>query len=214
MMILIFHGYLKELFPKGTLEVEATSAAEAIAALEGHPGFIRGEGLMHRVTLPGFQSRDAIYSRTNQSEIHIVPALEGEGGKGGLAQIIIGAVMIVAAIYSGGTSTALWTAFESSMAMGGAMMMLGGVMQMLMPQPSINDGSQPRSNYLPANGNTIAIGTPIPLLIGKRRVYGQFLSFNIDAVNQSAMINPPDGVVNHAPAWSNSGANWNYEGGL
>lgn len=194
MMMLIFHGYLKEFFPNGRLEVAASSAAEAISALEGRLGFRREDGDRHHVVLPDFQSRDALFATTDRTEIHLVPALEGAGGRPGVMQIVIGAAMIyfsggLASAYLGaGASAASVAALSGSIALTGAMMVLGGVLQMLMPQPTIKDSNgQDRSNYLPANKNTVAIGTPIPLLIGKRRVYGQFLSFDIDAKDRAAM---------------------------
>lgn len=211
MMILIFHGYLKELFPDGRLAVEATSAAEAIASLDGHPGFSREAGDFHSITLPAFQSRDAIFESTTEQEIHVLPALEGEGGKGAILQIIIGAALIY---FSAGLATGLVAAgmagsvgsISASIAMSGAMMVLGGILQLLMPQPSISKDDTPRSNYLPANKNTVAIGTPIPLLVGRRRVYGHFLSFDIDAIGKEVAIVPPPAVTELPSEWADSKA--------
>lgn len=190
MMTLIFHGYLKELFPDGRLTVGASSAAEAIAALEGRPGFRREDGDLHSITLPGFPCRDAIFETTEETEVHVLPALEGEGGKNGaFLQIVIGAALIY---FSGGIAAGMTSAFGTavsagSVAMSGAMMVLGGILALLMPQPTINKEDTPRSNYLPANQNTVAIGTPIPLLVGKRRVWGHFLSFDIDALDRASV---------------------------
>lgn len=213
MMVLIFHGYLKDLFPQGRLEVEANSAAEAISALQGHPGFRREDGVVHPVTLPDFQSPDAIYEVTSKREVHMVPVLEGAGGNAGMFQILLGAVLIATGVGApeGGYLIAGTTVSisGSALVMGGAMMMLGGVMQMLMPQPSISGAdNSPRSNYLPANQNTVAIGTPIPLLIGRRRVYGHFLSFDIDAMDQATAIVPPPAIVADPVAWVESGASY------
>lgn len=210
MMILIFHGYLKDLFPEGKLSVEADSAAEAIMALEGRPGFQRSLGQVHQITLPDFQSADSIYTKTDKTEVHVVPALEGAGGKPGMMQILIGAALIMASGPIGaamaGSTFGTAAAISANAAMAGAMMMLGGILQMIMPQPTISADSQPRSNYLPANGNTVAIGTPIPLLIGRRRAYGQILSFNVDAKTQGAVLAAPAAVVEQPAAWVDSGA--------
>lgn len=195
MMTLIFHGYLAGLFPDGRLQVEANSAAEAIASLDGRPGFQRDEGDRHHVTLPDFQSPDSIYTATERDVIHVLPALEGAGGKAGaFIQIAIGVVLIATGYgAAGGTKLVMGGLMTASTAvLAGAMLVLGGIMSLLMPQPTITSGSeQLRSNYLPANGNTTAIGTPIPLLVGRRRVYGQLLSFDIDAKDQAAIIVPP-----------------------
>lgn len=195
MTTLIFHGYLAGLFPEGRLQVEASSAAEAIAALDGRPGFQRDEGDRHFVSLPDFQSKDALYDPCNPKEIHVMPSLEGEGGKAGAyIQIAIGVVLIATGYGAAvGTELVMGGMMTASTAiLTGAMLVLGGVMSLLMPQPTITGSDQAnRSNYLPANHNTTAIGTPIPLLVGRRRVYGQFLSFDIDAKDRAAVIVPP-----------------------
>ena len=56
-------------------------------------------------------------------------------------------------------------------------MVAGGLIQMLTPQPK--DDAESRTKYLGAPKNTVAIGTYIPILFGKHRAYGQFLSFEL-----------------------------------
>jgi len=201
-MLLIFHGYLKGLFPGGQLEVGATSAAEAISALDGRPGFRREDGDIHQVVLPGFGSHDALQAQTDVKEIHVLPALEGEGGNGGFLQVVIGAVLIVV----GTVLTGMGNPLGPWMVKAGWMMVAGGVLQMLMPQPTISKDETLRSNYLPANKNTIAIGTPIPLLVGRRKVYGQFLSFDIDAKDRGVAVTAPPAITEQPTDWTNSGA--------
>lgn len=206
MTTLIFHGYLAGLFPDGRLQVEATSAAEAIAALDGRPGFQRDEGDKHFVSLPDFQSKDALYDPCNPKVIHVMPSLEGEGGKGMVyAQIVIGVVLIATGWGSPvGAELIIGSGISAGTAvMAGALMVLGGIMSLLMPQPTITGSDQAnRSNYLPANHNTTAIGTPIPLLIGRRRVYGQFLSFDIDAKDRTVVVTPPPAAAPASPEYS------------
>ena len=69
-----------------------------------------------------------------------------------------------------------------------ASLAVGGLIQMLTPQPdlSVDSEDQEKSRYLPANKNTTKIGTPISLLFGRRKVYGHYLSFDVDAVDISA----------------------------
>lgn len=209
-MTLIFHGYLKELFPNGRLTIEATSADEAISALDGRPGFRREDGDLHHLTLPAVLSPDSFYETTDLTELHVLPAMEGAGGKGGLLQIAIGvAIMVFAPEIAGRMSGEMFgLVTKGAVAMTGAMMALGGVLQLLMPQPTIN--SSPRSEYLPANKNTTAAGTPIPLLVGRRRVYGQFLSFDIDALDQGAALTSPT-----SPLLTNvNGSDWTESGAV
>lgn len=190
-----FEGYLKDMYPDG-IQLEAASAAEAITGLQNFPGFRKSDGVLHQVTLPMFQSRDAIFSPTGMKEILLVPVEEGAGGKkGGIFQIIIGVVLVIAAaavlIASGGSlagpAMGMWLA--------GVSMILGGIMALLMPVPKAPSvASEEKSNYIPANKNTVKVGTPIPLLFGRRKVYGHFLSFDIDSKNKGETpipVTPP-----------------------
>lgn len=136
---------------------------------------------------------------SDESEIHLYPALIGAGGgNGSLMKIIIGAIMIVAfvaiTVATGGATLAALpgllasgqlalTAFGSFLLFGGSMMILGGLMEMLAPQPTLDMSAANNvesSKYLGAQQNTVRIGTPIPLLFGRHRVHGHFISFNVD----------------------------------
>jgi hypothetical protein len=61
------------------------------------------------------------------------------------------------------------------------MMILGGILQMLAPTPKSNTGSSDQSLYVPSNQNTVKIGTRIPLIYGRVRHFGHYLSFNVDS---------------------------------
>lgn len=181
MKTLIFHGSLKTLCPQN-LQIEADSVAEALSSLKLHPSFDIRKGVKHHVMVEGFGSKDAIYDKTSVEEIHIHPVMIGSGG-GGWTQIIIGALIIVAAVYTGGLSLgALGSISGAQMALVGASLMLGGIMQLLAPQPSIDKASE-KSRYLSGGKNTVGIGTRIPLIYGTRKAYGHYLSFDIDAVD-------------------------------
>lgn len=193
-----FEGYLKDLYPDG-ITLEASSPAEAILGLQTYPGFRESDEVRHHVELPKFQSRDSIYSPTDEDEILVVPVAEGAGGKkGGFFQIILGVFLIVAAavlmVATGGLATPLGIGME----MAGASLILGGVLQLLMPTPKAQSvaSEDDRSKYIPANKNTVKTGTPIPLLYGRRKVFGHFLSFDIDSsgINDTPLpdVPPPD----------------------
>lgn len=192
MKTLIFHGYLKDLHPE-PLRVAATSVAEAVSALQLIPAFQLAPGEKHSVAIDGFASRDALYDRTDVEEIHIRPVMAGAGR--GALQIVIGIVLIVGALASGGALIAASGALTAtgSIALAGAMMVLGGILQMLSPQPTVSKEDE-KSRYLGQGRNTVAIGTRIPLLYGKHKAFGHYLSFDIDA-----------GDLNKAPeAWYSS----------
>lgn len=113
-------------------------------------------------------------------EIRIIPIPTGSKS-GGLLQIVVGAVIMVAAFYTGGASFALMGTFATSAFMMGGAMVLGGVMQMLSPQQGgskleIQSSKNKPSYAFGGSVNTTAAGYPIPLPYGKRTVGGAVLS--------------------------------------
>lgn len=168
-------------YHSGPLEIVADTVWEAVEAvtmqLKGFlPDPIHGR---QRIQVAGFGTVDALKTHDETTlDIHIFPAL-AFGKDGGLIQTIIGVTLIVAALL---LPAGPWTPYMIS---AGVSMIIGGVMQMLSPQPQLAAGNedQLRSKYLPNGQNTVAIGTPIPLLYGKFRVGGHIMSLNIDATD-------------------------------
>ena len=119
--------------------------------------------------------------------IRIVPVVIGSKS-GGLLQVIFGAVLVAAAFISGGTSLAAWGALETGLAMTGASMILGGVIQMLSPQPNgiaMKDQGENKPSYaFGAPTNTVSQGYPVPIGYGKRRIGGAVISAGIYVEDQ------------------------------
>lgn len=196
MKLIRFHGHLNALYPDG-IKVEGDSAAECISALQFYPGFRESDGVTHQVILPAFGSRDALYDKTDQEIIEVHPLVEGAGGKVGMyLQIIIGVVLIATGWGAGAGTTVLGMSGSTAVMMG-AMMVLGGITSLLMPQPKLDTtGTENnRSNYLSANKNTVKIGTRIPLIFGRRKWYGHYLSFNVTAMDKSPVIQPMNNIA-------------------
>lgn len=174
----VLHGHFKKICPVDyTFHVK--TPAEALKALSKQvKGFrpVPGqEPVLGKVI--GFEDGDALFMPTDKREIHLVPAFVGGGG---FVKIIIGAIFIVVGAYTG----------QGWLVSIGIGLALGGVMELLSPAPKpfeFNNGQQtgdpPGSKYLGAPGNTVAIGTRIPLLVGTHIASGQFLSFNIEATD-------------------------------
>lgn len=173
-------------FHDGPIEVFATTVWEAVEAVVNQvrgflPDPINGR---KRIQVPGFTTLEKLKRYdTETTDIHIMPVL-AFGKEQGLFQTIIGVTLIVAGVMLQGLpviGNTLGTALISA----GATMLIGGLMQMLSPQPQLNgvDEEGMRSKYLPAGQNTVAIGTPIPLLYGKYRAGGHLLSINIDSTD-------------------------------
>ena len=130
------------------------------------------------------------------SEFTMMPVIEG-AKQGGVLQVVIGAVALVAAFFTAGGSLALWGAAMSAGAISassiltgiGLSMMLGGVVQMLTPQPKINVGSSSSADNKPnyafgAPVNTVAMGYPVPLLYGQREIGGAIISAGLFSSDQ------------------------------
>ena len=165
-------------FHDGPIEVEASTAWDAVEAVVTQlPGFkpspITGKKIIQVV---GFDTLESLKSETDVVDLHVMPHLSF-GKNGGLIQTVIGVALLVTAAFMGGV---FWPAIVAGV---GASMLVGGIMQMLSPQPQLNSNNedQERSKYLGSVANTVRIGTPIALLYGRYRAGGQILSFNIDS---------------------------------
>ncbi len=122
--------------------------------------------------------------------IHIVPRMAG-AGKGGLFQVVLGAVAIGASFLTGGATLALWGSALSAGAISassvlfsmGAAMMLGGVAQMLTPQaktPSSRQTDNGKQNtYFSSLDNMVAQGNALPVLYGEMLVGSRTISQEI-----------------------------------
>jgi predicted phage tail protein len=180
MKTIYLHGSLTERHPE-PIKVHAQTVAEALTILKQLPGFDVENPTPVRVK--GVECRDAVFAPTDLTELHVYPALAGAGGNGGVLQMIIGAVLVVVGVVIGVLTS--WTGIGGaagfSIAMSGAMMMLGGLIAMLAPSPKSSTSSSSQSLYVPSNQNTVKIGTRIPLLYGRIRHFGHYLSFNVDA---------------------------------
>ncbi|HDR2474952.1 TPA: tail assembly protein [Enterobacter soli] len=116
--------------------------------------------------------------------IRIVPVIIGSK-KAGVLQTILGAVLVAVGVVLSFTP---WAAASPFLYKVGAAMMLGGVVQMLSPQPAglaSKQSADNRASY--AFGgvtNTAAQGYPVPLLYGKRRIGGAIISAGIYVEDQ------------------------------
>lgn len=121
------------------------------------------------------------------TEFCMEPIIEGSK-RGGMLQIVIGAVALVAAYFTAGASltaiglsTSVATGVTTALTGLGISMALGGVIQMLTPQPNYNIGASSSTDNKPnyAFGspvNTVAMGYPVPVLYGQREVGGAIIS--------------------------------------
>ncbi|WP_075675614.1 tail assembly protein [Stenotrophomonas sp. TD3] len=116
-------------------------------------------------------SRDQLHDPPGQGDIRIAPVMVGSK-RGGVLQTIIGIVLIVVGSY---TSWAGGAALVST----GVSMVVGGITQMLSPQPK-GLGAKDTPENAPSysmNGtvNTQAQGNPVPVAYGGHDSKGMFI---------------------------------------
>lgn len=170
-------------FHNGPIEIEADTVWDAVEGVTMQvAGFKPDLSGRKTIQVVGFDTIERLKAWDDTTtDIYIMPALTF-GKRGGLIQTIIGVTLIVVGFVLSFTPLAPLSPFLIN---AGIAMTIGGIMQMLTPQPqlSVNNEDQVRSKYLATNRNTVKIGTPIPLLYGRRRIGGHILSLNIDAVD-------------------------------
>ncbi|CAI0891962.1 tail assembly protein [Serratia fonticola] len=169
------------------------------------------------ITLPGFESfmmnahKDGVQfaffngpqniglaefaTSKGSADIRIMPVIAGSKNAG-MFQIVIGVAALVGAFFTAGGTMALWgtqlaagAAAVTGLTMMGASMVLGGVMQLMMPQPNFGMSSSQSVENKPSYAfgspvNTTAQGYPVPVLYGEREIGGAVISAGIYAENQ------------------------------
>ena len=143
-------------------------------------------------------SEDELQYPTGQSDISIVPVVGGAGGNAG--KIILGAVLIGAAIYTGGgslaftgtgfgaaagvkmTTTLAMSAIAGNLGIG---LVLSGVAGLLTPVPSVPSSEQDPRRSFSFSGiqNTSRAGVAVPIVYGSEVLVGSVvISAAIDTV--------------------------------
>lgn len=135
------------------------------------------------------------FDLTKSEETYTMQPVPRGAKSGGFLQVVIGAAIIGAALMfpPAGVGmlgmSAATTATVGTALMGiGISMALGGVVQMLTPQPKMNIGSsstENKPNYAFGSPvNTVAMGYPVPVLYGEREVGGAVISAGIFSNDQ------------------------------
>ena len=178
-------GALRENFGKEHMRIVA-NASEAIRALrhtiKGFEQFLntsKARGLTYAVYRGNKNiGLDDLGFTITEDVIRIVPVIIGSK-KAGLLQTILGVVLVAASIWIPG----LGIAASNIMFAAGASMALGGIVQMLSPQPaglaSKQDADNQASYAFGGVTNTAAQGNPVPLGYGRRRIGGAIVSAGI-----------------------------------
>lgn len=216
------HGRLKALHPE-PIEVEADTVAEALRSLQLIPELQPKDGKPHPVQIDGVSNDIHLFGQGGATEIHVRPRMGGAGGNNALSQILIGVTLIAVSFLIPGGWAIAGAQLSSQVFVAGAMMVLGGALQLFMPQPAAANSSEEKSKYLGASVNTVKMGTRIPILYGAGKIGGHYLSFNNDAKTVGAVdidggtqtsVADNDGSTSYDATYGQgaySSGRWSYE---
>ena len=188
------YGELAKFLGQKTFEAEVHNAAQAIRflvvnfpELEKHMG-----NRYYKVLVGNWElKKEEIHYPNGQEDIKIVPMIGGEGGRG-TRNLIIGAVLIGAAILApgagvvglsfAGTGGAAASPFMAAIGNIGIALALTGLSQMLTPVESIKEEEQDPRKSFSFSGivNTSRAGVPVPVIYGQTMVGSVVISANIE----------------------------------
>lgn len=192
MLEIRLHGALAKQFGQ-RWDLNVTSPREAVAAIEANsPGFRRaimglsGLGYSFRVrTLAHDYGDDDIDLRVGGAKrLDIIPVVTGSSAG---ARLVIGAALIAAAVFTGGTSLAAFSMLEMVAFNAGVGLVLGSVIQMLTPVSKQNNNSGNRLNSWTFNGpgNDLGQGQPVPVIYGEVLTGGYAISGGLSSSDLS-----------------------------
>lgn len=180
------YGILAKKFGR-EYEMEISSTREAMRALSSQiKGFEKFMLTAHErgLTFAVFCDdvnicEKQIDMQTNAKIIKIVPKVIGAGGKNGLLQTILGAVLVVVGIVVSGLTWGAATPVGTALIGAGVGLMAGGIAQMLMPKTQVEDNNQDGNRANKGFGGavtTVAQGNPVPVLRGRYEIGGFIVS--------------------------------------
>jgi predicted phage tail protein len=190
------YGQLAKFIGSRVIEADVATAAEAVRMLAANfPGLERHMADQHyRVTVGSYDlTLDEIHDPAGQQDIMIVPVIAGAGAVG---RILLGAALIVGAFFTGGATIGLFglaapVMVSSVLFKVGALLLLGGVAQLLSPVPTIPQGAgsdnDPRKTFnFSGIQQTSRQGVPVPCVYGLTLVGSVVISAGVDTVQVQA----------------------------
>ncbi|WP_426577011.1 tail assembly protein [Xenorhabdus stockiae] len=185
------HGVLATKFG-ATFEYAARDALHAFRAMSklivGFEAFMLNahqQGFTFSVIVGGRSyNKDELDMTKGHADIHIMPVTMGSK-RAGLFNVVLGIAMIAVAWWNPlgwAASTALFVGAS------GAAMAMGGVSQMLAPQPpglTMRESPENKPSYAFGSPvNTTAQGNPVPILYGSREIGGAIISAGVYTEDQ------------------------------
>ena len=190
------YGKLAKFIGHRVLEADVATAAEAVRFLLANwPELEAHMSDQHyRVSIGTYDLElEELHHPAGAAPISFVPVVAGAGAAG---RIILGALLIIGAFFTGGATIGLLglaapVAVSSVLLFAGATLLLGGVAQLLTPTPKVPQGvdqqDDPRKSYsFSGIQNTSRQGTPVPIVYGETLVGSVVISAGIDTVQVAA----------------------------
>jgi predicted phage tail protein len=187
------YGKLAKFIGHRVLEADVATAAEAVRFLLANwPELEAHMSDQHyRVSIGTYDiDLEELHHPAGAAPISIVPVVAGAGA---LGRILIGALLIAGAFFTGGATIGLLglaapVAVSTVLAGVGITLILGGVAQLLTPTPKISqDEGDPRKSFsFSGIQNTSRAGVPVPVVYGETLVGSVVISAGIDIVQVSA----------------------------
>ena len=199
MKVVKVYGELKKRLGQGRFELDVATPAEAIRALcANFPGLQKwivdseqdGVGFKVKVGKESIKEdnlEELHYPWSERDVFSITPVLTGAGR--GWGKVIVGALLIGAAIMFPGASWSLggfkaaagYSGFQAAVGQIGIAITLMGVAEMLSPVPKMpDDPEQLQSFSFSGVVNTSKIGTPVPIAYGRLFVGSSVISSGLD----------------------------------
>jgi predicted phage tail protein len=187
------YGKLAKFIGHRVLEADVATAAEAVRFLVANwPEVERHMSDQHyRVSIGTYDiDLEELHHPAGAAPISFVPVVAGAGAIG---RILIGALLIAGAFFTGGATIGLLglaapVAVSTVLAGVGISLVLGGVAQLLTPTPKLSqDEGDPRKSFsFSGIQNTNRAGVPVPVVYGETLVGSVVVSAGIDIVQVAA----------------------------
>jgi predicted phage tail protein len=185
------YGSLAKFIGRRVLEADVATAAEAVRMLAANfPGLEQHMAEQHyRVTVGTYDlDLDEIHDPVGQQDIKIMPVVVGAGAIG---RIILGVLLVAAAIFIPGLGLGLAGSVVTSIGLFGGSLILGGVAQLITPVPKVPQGSgsdnDPRKTFnFSGIQQTSRAGIPVPCVYGLTLVGSVVISAGTDTVQVKA----------------------------
>ena len=203
MKVIKVYGELKKRIGQGRLELDVATPAEAVKALcanfSGLQKWIidsEKDGVAYKVKVGkeqiGEDNLETVHYPWSEREVFsITPVLMG-AGKGGWSKVLVGGLLIGAAILVPGAAPALAGTMFTAGSAGASALVVGmanigmsiammGVSELLSPAPDVPEEAETLENYAFSGVTNVArVGTPVPIAYGRLFVGSSVISSGLD----------------------------------